>query len=217
MMHFTRTLRAATCLLASSLLLLATACSNNDDNGNTPGNGGNENNPPVEPVSPVTLTIDFAQGPEIATPVLPASSDEAVNGRHEYTIAGYPFAIYADAADNGKFFWNDLTQYYEAPEPNKGLYFSKTGAYVEFPAIEGLTLASIDYLFVSTAGEQPDFDLTDTEGQSLDHALDYADDGSGMTFTLLTPSTGTACRLTVLNRKNAQVARFVLNYTVPQS
>lgn len=212
-MQIKQLLRTAAGLLASGLLLLAPACSN-DDNGSNPGNGGN---PPVEPAEPVTLTIDFAEGPGIATPALPASTDVALTGRHEYTIAGYPFAIYADADDNGKFFWNDLTQYYEAPEPNKGLYFSKIGAYVEFPAIEGLTLASIDYLFVSTAGEQPDFDLTDTEGQSLDHALDYADDGSGMTFTLLAPTTGTACRLTILNRKNAQVARFVLNYTVPQS
>lgn len=213
MMQFTRTLRAATGLLASALLLLATACSDNDDNGNNPGNGGSQ---PVEPVEPVTLTIDFAQGPEIATPALPATSDTALTGRHEYTIAGYPFAIYADAADNGKFFWNDLSQYYEAPEPNKALYFSKIGAYVEFPAIEGLALSTIEYLFASTAGEQPSFDLTDTEGQSLDHALDYADDGLSMTFTLLTPSAGSACRLTILNRKNAQVARLTLSYTVPE-
>lgn len=216
-MHFTRTLRATTGLLASVLLLLATACSNNDDNATNPGNGGNDDNPPVETVEPVTLTIDFAQGPGIATPALPASSDEAVNGRHEYTIAGYTLAVYADPEFGGKIFWNDQTQYYDAPEPNKALYFfSKEGAYVEFPAIEGLALTQIEYVSMAGAGATPDFDLTDTEGQSLDHALDFADDGLGMTFTPLTPAKNTACRITILNHKNAQVARLTLRYTVPE-
>lgn len=215
-MQFTRTLRAATGLLATALLLLATACSNNDDNGNNSGNGGNGNNQPVEPVEPVTLTIDFAEGPEITTPALPASSDEAVNGRHEYTVAGYTLAVYADPEFGGKIFWNDQTQYYDAPEPNKALYFSKEGAYVEFPAIEGLALTQIEYVSMAGAGATPDFNLTDTEGQSLDHAVDFADDGLGMTFTPLTPAKNTACRITILNHKNAQVARLTLRYTVPE-
>lgn len=37
-----------------------------------------------------------------------------------------------------------------------------------------------------------------------------------MTFTPLTPAKNTACRITILNHKNAQVARLTLRYTVPE-
>ena len=38
-----------------------------------------------------------------------------------------------------------------------------------------------------------------------------------MTFTLLAPTANTAYRLTVLTGKNAQPAKLVLTYTVPES
>lgn len=167
---------------------------------------------------PITeiITVDFAQGPDITDPALPDASADALTGRHEYTIAGYSFAIYANAANKGKFYWNNQAQYYDAPEPNKALYFSKEEAYVEFPAVDGKVLSTIEYVHSTGAGEIPDFDITTTEGASMDHSLDYADNGSSMTFTLLAPTLNTRYRLTVLNGENAQPAKFVLTYTVPQ-
>ena len=134
--------KGLTALLAALLLALVPACSsdNKDDNGDS-----GEPNPPTESAEPITLTLDFARGPEIATPALPGSSKEALTGRHEYTIDGRTFAIFADAAANGKFFWSDQAQY-GIPEPNLALYFSNIGAYVEFPAIEKLALSTIEYV-----------------------------------------------------------------------
>ena len=50
--------------------------------------------------------------------------------------------------NNGKFFWNDQSSYEGAnlEEPNKALYFSKEGAYIEFPAVDGKTLSKIEYI-----------------------------------------------------------------------
>lgn len=160
----------------------------------------------------LTITVDFAEGPSIATPALPASSAEALSGRHEYTIAGYPFAIHADAADKGKFFWTDNSQYYPMEEPNKGLYFSKTGAYVEFPAFKDKALTEIVYVFNNGAGELPALDWTTPDDDFVAYSTENADDGTGMTYTLLEPVAGIAYRLTVLDRGNAQVSKFVLTY-----
>ena len=87
----------------------------------------------------ITLIVDFTQGASVTTPELPPySKDNFTTGRHEYTVKGYQFAIFVDKAEGGKFYWIDNTQFSEnIPEPNKGLFFSKLGAYVEFPAIQG--------------------------------------------------------------------------------
>lgn len=170
-----------------------------------------------EPLPEVeVVTLDFARGPEIATPALPASTEVALTGRHEYTIDGRSFAVFADADFQGKFFWNDQTRYYPAPEPNKALYFSKEGAYIEFPAVDGKVLSTIEYVYMNGAGQTPEFDIQTTDGESMDHSLDYADDGTAMTFTLLMPTLNTRYRLTILNGKNAQPARLVLTYVIPQ-
>lgn len=171
---------------------------------------------PAPAPDPETLTLDFTAGPDILTPALPSASADALNGRHEYTFEGYTLAIYADAAAKGKFYWNDQAQYYDAPEPNKALYFSKEGAYVEFPAIDGLSLESILYVNSTGAGELPAFDLVTDTGAALNHSLDFADDGMSMTFTLLDDVTATPCRLTILNAKNAQVSQLVLTYAAPE-
>lgn len=174
-----------------------------------------QNAPKPDPTpSDVTIVVDFAEGPTIATPALPSSSADALSGRHEYTIKGYTFAIYADGEDNGKFYWTDNSQYYPMPEPNKGLFFSKTGAYVEFPVVKGQNLTKIGYAFNNGAGELPEMDITTPNNDLVDYMVDYADDGSGMTYTLLNPVVDTAYRLLLLNRKNAQVSKFVLYYTV---
>ncbi|WP_300797920.1 BACON domain-containing protein [uncultured Alistipes sp.] len=171
---------------------------------------------PAPAPDPVTLTLDFTAGPDILTPALPSASADALTGRHEYTFEGYTLAIYADAAANGKFYWNDQAQYYDAPEPNKALYFSKEGAYVEFPAIDGLSLESILYVNSTGAGELPSFDIMTDTGAALNHALDFSDDGMSMTFTLLDDVTATPCRLTILNTKNAQVSQLKLTYAAPE-
>lgn len=175
---------------------------------------------PVELPESELLTLDFARGPEMATPALPATTDAALTGRHEYTIDGRTYALYADGDPdiNGKFFWNDQSQYSDKiPEPNKALYFSKEGAYIEFPAVDGKTLSSIEYFYSTAAGDLPEFDIQTTDGQSAAFSLDYADDGTSMTFTLLTPTLNTPYRLTIVDGKNAQPARLVLTYTIPQS
>lgn len=164
--------------------------------------------------SDVTIVVDFAEGPTIATPALPSSSANALSGRHEYSIKGYTFAIYADGEDNGKFYWTDNSQYYPMPEPNKGLFFSKLGAYIELPVVTGQTLTKIGYAFNNGAGKLPEMDITTPNNDLVDYMVDYAEDGSGMTYTLLNPVVDTAYRLILLNRQNAQVSKFVLYYTV---
>lgn len=174
---------------------------------------------PVELPETEVIMLDFARGPVMADPALPATTDAALTGRHEYTIDGRTYALYADGDPdiNGKFFWNDQSQYSSnIPEPNKALYFSKEGAYIEFPAVDGKTLSSIEYFFSTAAGDLPDFDIQTTDGQSADFSLDYADYGTSMTFTLIAPTLNTPYRLTIVNGKNAQPARLELSYTIPQ-
>lgn len=172
-----------------------------------------EPDPKPEPQPDLTLTVDFALGPGIAEPALPSASSEALSGRHEYLIAGYPFALYADGDDNGKFYWTDNSQYFPMDDPCKGLFFSKTGAYVEFPAPEGRTLRQIGYWFNNGAGELPELDITTPDDAFVEYSLDFADDGKSMTYTLLAPEANVTYRLIAVNRKNAQVSKFVLVYT----
>lgn len=173
-----------------------------------------QNSPKPDPApGDVTIVVDFAQGPGIATPALPSSSEEALTGRHEYTIKGRSFAIHADAEDGGKFYWTDNSQFFDAPEPYKGLFFSKIGAYVEFPVVAGKALTTIGYAFNNGAGELPELDITTPDNDFVEYLRDYADDDTGMTYTLLNPGVDVTYRLTILNRKNAQVSKFVLVYT----
>ena len=98
----------------------------------------------ITPVLPseVTLVADFTLGASVATPELPPySTDNFTTGRHEYTIGGYAFAIFVDPDEGGKFYWLDNKQFSPSiPDPAQGLFFSKLGAYVEFPAIAGKVL-----------------------------------------------------------------------------
>lgn len=172
-----------------------------------------QNTPKPDPIpGDVTIVVDFAQGPGIATPALPSSSENALTGRHEYTIKGHSFAVHADAEDGGKFYWTDNSQFFDAPEPYKGLFFSKIGAYVEFPVVAGKALTKIGYAFNNGAGNLPEMDITTPDDDFVEYSLDYADDGTGMTYTLLNPGVDVTYRLTILNRKNAQVSKFVLVY-----
>lgn len=167
--------------------------------------------PQTEPGG-VKIDLDFALGPKIADPALPGKSEEALTGRGEYTMDARPFAVHADGNVNGKYFWVDNSLYSAAiPEPNKGLYFSKQGAYIEFPAIAGKALAEVILTPTTSANGGVELEICDTEDAMVDHTLDYTEDGS-LRFTLVTPAANTRYRLEVVNTKNAQAARLQLTY-----
>lgn len=113
----------------------------------------------ITPVLPseVTLVADFTLGASVATPELPPySTDNFTTGRHEYTIGGYTFAIFVDPDEGGKFYWLDNKQFSPSiPDPAQGLFFSKLGAYVEFPAIAGKVLSEVHYLHEPAERRQP--------------------------------------------------------------
>ena len=203
-----------TALLIAAALLAGTfvSCDDKDDAPATDGTEQTDPTPTPEP-GQVVIALDFAEGPEIATPALPATSEESLSGRTEYTMAGYTFAVYADKEVNGKYFWVDNSQYNaNIPEPNKGLYFSKLGAYVELPALAGKALAKAVYVSTTSANGEVNLNLTDTEGVMIDQSIVPGDDGLTQTFEPVTPEAGKIYRLTIANTKNAQMARLTLTY-----
>ncbi|MDE6499814.1 MAG: hypothetical protein K2K83_03810 [Rikenella sp.] len=196
-----------TVLLLAAALLAGAVASCNDKDDETP-----KTDPKPEP-GQVVIDLDFAEGPEIATPALPATSAESLSGRTEYTIAGYAFAVYADKEVNGKYFWVDNSQFNASiPEPNKGLYFSKLGAYVELPALAGKALVKAVYVSTTSVNAVIDLNLTDTDGEMIDQSIVPGDDGLTQTFEPVTPEAGKIYRLTIANTKNAQMARLTLTY-----
>ena len=207
-------------LLLAAALLAGTTVSCDDKD--TPATDGPEQtDPQPDPSDPgtdpepgeVVIALDFAEGPQIAAPALPASSSESLSGRTEYVMAGYPFAVYADKEMNGKYFWVDNSQYSTSiPQPNKGLYFSKLGAYIELPALTGKALVKAVYTSTTSANGEVDLELTDTEGSTVDQSILPGDDGLTQTFEPVTPEAGKCYRLTIVNTKNAQMARLTLTY-----
>ena len=156
----------------------------------------------------VTLIVDFTQGTGIATPALPNQKAEATSGLKEYTIQGHTFVFFADAEENGVFYWIDNAAFNPAlPEPNKGLYISKLGAYVKFPVIAGRTLAKVSYLSTSSQSGDTKIDLVGGDGEDIQYTFDAA---SG-TYELI-DAVQTA-RLEIINSKNAQFARLMLVYS----
>lgn len=163
----------------------------------------------------VTIVVDFAEGPGIATPALPNQKAEATTGLREYAIQGYPFTIFADAAEKGVFYWIDNSAFSpNIPEPNKGLYFSKLGAYVEFPAIAGKTLSKVYYL-PTTQQNNVELDLMGADGSEAEYSLVYDDDGTYV-YELINAKAGMGYRIEIINTKNAQLAKLRLDYTSPQ-
>ena len=160
-----------------------------------------------------TITVDFGLGPEISVPALPVYSKtgEPVSGRREYVIEGCGFAVYADPEQNGKFGWIDNSQFSSAlPEPTKGLYYSKLGAYIELPALEGFRLSQIVYTPTSSENEV-ELEIMDTDDRTVDHSMEYGENGTDRIFTMIGPAANTSYRIEVL-KKNAQVARLELTY-----
>lgn len=159
----------------------------------------------------VTLIVDFTQGTGIATPALPNQKAEATSGLKEYTIQGHTFVFFADAEENGVFYWIDNAVFNPAlPEPNKGLYISKLGAYVKFPVIAGRTLAKVSYLSTSSQSGDTKIDLVGGDGEDIQYTFDAA---SG-TYELI-DAVQTA-RLEIINSKNAQFARLMLVYSATE-
>lgn len=180
-----------------------------------------EGNTPEPLPETVVITLDFALGPDITDPALPSKSADALYGRHEYTIDGRMYAIYAEGGNtnNGKFFWNDQSSYEGAnlEEPNKALYFSKEGAYIEFPAVDGKTLSKIEYINSTGARNSlPTFDVTTDQGVSLIPSIDIESDNSLLVFFPTEIAVNTRCRLMIENHENAQPAKLVLTYTIPE-
>jgi len=164
----------------------------------------------------VTLIVDFTQGASVTTPELPPySKDNFTTGRHEYTVKGYQFAIFVDKAEGGKFYWIDNTQFSEnIPEPNKGLFFSKLGAYVEFPAIQGKTLSEVRYL-PTTQQNDVELELMGADGSEAQYSLDFDTDGTWV-YTLIEARAGIRYRIEITNTKNAQLAKLMLVYSAAE-
>ena len=142
----------------------------------------------ITPVLPseVTLVADFTLGASVATPELPPySTDNFTTGRHEYTIGGYTFAIFVDPDEGGKFYWLDNKQFSPSiPDPAQGLFFSKLGAYVEFPAIAGKVLSEVHYLPTSQQNDVS-LDLFGADDSEPQYTLDYGDDGTWSYLSLI--------------------------------
>ncbi len=164
----------------------------------------------------VTIVVDFTQGASVTTPELPPySTDNFTTGRHEYTIKGYEFAIFVDKAEGGKFYWIDNTQFSETiPEPNKGLFFNKLGAYVEFPAIQGKTLSEVRYL-PTTQQNNVELELMGADGSEAQYSLDFDTDGTWV-YTLIEAQANMRYRIEITNKKNAQLAKLMLTYASPK-
>ena len=161
----------------------------------------------------ITLIVDFTQGASVTTPELPPySKDNFTTGRHEYTVKGYQFANFEDKAEGGKFNRIDNTQFSEnIPEPNKGLFFSKLGAYVEFPAIQGKTLSEVRYL-PTTQQNDVELELMGADGSEAQYSLDFETDGTWV-YTLIEARAGIRYRIEITNTKNAQLAKLMLVYS----
>ena len=165
-------------------------------NGSSPTPGGNE------------ITIDFGQGPNIATPAIPTTK---VTGpvTATYTIAGYEFVVNAPAA----YFFQDGSQYGN-PEPNKGLYISKQGAYLAFPAIAGKSLQKVVVSTPTSSGSAIEIAINDANGVAAEGGTNQTiNSNETVTFNLSNTTENTSYRIEVMNSKNFQINKLVLTYS----
>lgn len=165
-------------------------------NGSSPAPGGNE------------ITIDFGQGPNIATPAIPTTK---VTGpvTATYTIAGYEFVVNAPAA----YFFQDGSQYGN-PEPNKGLYISKQGAYLAFPAIAGKSLQKVVVSTPTSSGSAIEIAINDANGVAAEGGTNQTiNSNETVTFNLSNTTENTSYRIEVMNSKNFQINKLVLTYS----
>lgn len=167
-------------------------------NGSSPTPGGNE------------ITIDFGQGPNIATPALPSTK---VTGpvTATYTIAGYEFVVNAPVA----YFLQDGSIYNPpTPEPNKGLYISKQGAYLAFPAIAGKSLQKVVVSTPNSSGSAIEIAINDANGVAAEGGTNQTiNSNETVTFNLSNTTENTSYRIEVMNSKNFQINKLVLTYS----
>lgn len=167
-------------------------------NGSSPTPGGNE------------ITIDFGQGPNIATPALPSTK---VTGpvTATYTIAGYEFVVNAPVA----YFLQDGSIYNPpTPEPNKGLYISKQGAYLAFPAIAGKSLQKVVVSTPNSSGSAIKIAINDANGVAAEGGTNQTiNSNETVTFNLSNTTENTSYRIEVMNSKNFQINKLVLTYS----
>lgn len=117
---------------------------------------------------------------------------------------------YTDEALNGVYYWIDNTVFpgNTAPEPNKGLFVGKLGAYIKFPAIAGKTLTEVTYTPTTSQSGDVKLDLMGSDGEEIS----YDNPAPLTTYTLIEPAENTAYRLQIINSKNAQIAKIELTY-----
>ena len=165
-------------------------------NGTAPSPGGNE------------IVLDFQQGPEIATPAIPTSK-VAGPATATYTMAGYDFVVYAPAA----YMFQDGSQY-GTPEPNRGLYISKQGAYLAFPAIAGKSLQKVVVSTPNSSGSAIEIAINDANGAAAEGGTDQTiNSNETVTFNLSNTTENTSYRIEVMNSKNFQINKLVLTYS----
>ncbi len=165
-------------------------------NGTAPTPGGNE------------IVLDFQQGPEIATPAIPTSK---VTGpvTATYTMAGYDFVVYAPDA----YMFQDGSQYGTA-EPNKGLYISKQGAYLAFPAIAGKALQKVVVSTPNSSGSAIEIAINDASGVAAEGGTNQTiGSNETVTFNLANTTENTSYRIEVMNSKNFQINKLELTYS----
>ncbi len=155
-----------------------------------------------------TIVVDFQQGPGIATPAIPTSK---VTGpvTDTYTIAGYEFVVNAPAA----YFFQDGSQY-DTPEPNRGLYISKEGAYLGFPAIAGKSLQKVVVSTPNSSGSGIMIAINDAEGLAAEGGTNQTiGSNETVTFNLSNTLENTSYRIEVMNSKNFQINKLELTYS----
>lgn len=157
---------------------------------------------------PNTIVADFNQGAGIATPAIPTSK---VTGpvTATYTIAGYDFVVNAPAA----YYFLDGSQY-GTPEPNKGLYISKQGAYLAFPAIAGKSLQKVVVSTPNSSGSAIEIAINDANGVAAEGGTNQTiASNETVTFNLENTLENTSYRIEVMNAKNFQINKLELTYS----
>ena len=83
--------------------------------------------------------------------------------------------------------------------------------------MDGKTLSKIEYINSTGARNSlPTFDVTTDQGVSLTPSIDIESDNSLLVFFPTEIAVNTRCRLMIENHENAQPAKLVLTYTIPE-
>ena len=157
-------------------------------------------------VNPGTTTITFTS-PDIATPSIPLPAN-AGHDRTAYVIGGQTYYLYADAAQNGKYQWQDNSGYTGAVAPFTGVYL-KMG-YFELPAVAGKKLTSVTLTSTGGMGGGVMAGIYGVDGQPVVAAESFTKDTP---LTLgLDGASNTAYRIQI-TAGNAQIHQIEMIYS----